>query len=748
MALRQSHKLVVGLDANWKRKIETKLFKESLFFKTQLGPDFPESNPDFYPQRVAKDWGLESKHFATSNAAMVSKRSSDSWTDDLLDDHFKLYYNKVILGKGNNKVLEKLCFMIANSNILDPVAIQSRFLQVWKLMGREDQKNSIFLYFKAVKHQIDSIEYVNRVCREELAMNLDDLNEKYVDEIVEGLLLNSNHLDAEKVVEKYGITARTAYLLSINAIKLNQNPISRFPNNDLVLGNWLGHKIIKHCIEQFKMGKFSLSAVYVMIDDVLNQLDKEKSKVSNGLTDTLIQFYQSQNTMERLDKLILAGIKSPCSTLVNVDTFESLKTTTNRIIQQSPKAIKYPFLNSVIKISAKLAIAEASNKARFSQIVAFTNLIHSQMREMKLYCQSCTYLQLMELFSRTQNLVRVKALFKQSQRRGFIPTVLHYYYLIKTMCDRGSILQAKNTVLEMIEQRVKPTNEICNLLIRAYLLQNVPNVAKAFRLLEQFPNLRIVENNETHNLFSTILLQPEYHADINTWISILIQNKADPSPIVYNTLLKFHHATKNTQSFEDIVKAVTFTGFCNHETIEICLKYYGEFKFAKMVTFWNELHPSLQSQQCHEIALSAAFESNNVSIFRRLSTSMLEKFKNLTQQQCQLLFSQCTILCPSLCHTIIETKMKPNLYSPTKEACLAYLKYVNDDARLVQDFKTYLSISTPKLAKSINDIEYPRLEFDSLKLHTMHVEKKLLEPHYRRIIRKSLQTSQKMKNMQ
>ena len=710
----------------WKRKIAAKRFKQELFFKTKLPIGFPCSDPDLYAERPVYDWkGLVWNEAGVTNQAEPKVTISCLKTKEIdTSNPFELYLH--VMNSGHEvkvELLHKLLNDIADSTVLSTKAKENRFNNVLSYI--KDKTNKDFnSYLKVFKSQIDSLETAQKLCE---AFRVTKLDQECADLIVEGLVANSRFKEAEKFVTEQGISNKSLYLLTM----ANNNLPFNATLNVNKLGSWLTHELIKFVIISVEDHKMSKKDASLFIENIFEQFKDGKAVVPLRLQQRIDHFFQI-NALEdfgetRLNYLVTIAEKDPI-----LRNFEAVREYFLALLSSSYQFTEYQVLNSIVRLACKIALTNVKTKSIISRAAAFAHLVHRRLREWNLYCEDSTYLALMDLFSRTKNVPRVMSCFRQIQRRDRKVLSDHYYYLIKVHCNRGSVLKATIAVQEMIDRRVSPSTEIFNLLVTAYLKQKIPNFSKALNLLGLFPSVQIVANNATHSAFGEALIQNGTEFDMNTWILTLQMISSTPNPIIFKTILQFYRY--QTMKFQFYTDVTISRGFVSTEIFEIILDHYSQFRIAEIEDIWNRVDKSIRSQNCYKIMLEVAFSKRDWSQYSIILDDYISTASH--HSDWQAIFDQLLVLNPIKCKILFLDHILPTKYPICKISIDSFLLLFHDDVELISRVGTYQSMN----GKIPEMIDYPKLEYDLSKLHETHVSKKLLKSHYRRIIRRILQT--------
>ena len=710
----------------WKRKIAAKRFKQELFFNTKLPIGFPSSDPDLYTERPVYDWkGLVWNEAGVINQAEPKVTISCLKTKEIdTSNHFELYLH--VMNSGYDvkaELLHKLLYDIAYSTVLSTKAKEYRFNNVLSYIKDKTNKD-LNSYLKVFKCQIDSLEAAQKVCE---AFCVAKLDRDCADLIVEGLVANSRFKDAEKFVTEQGISNKSIYLLTMANNNLPIHPTL----NVSKLGSWLTHELIKFAIvsvEGFKMPK---KEARLFIENIVEQIKAGKAVVPLRLQQNIDHFFQINASEDfgesRLKHLVTIAEKNPI-----LRNFEAVREYFLALLSSSYQFTEYQVLNSIVRLACKIALTNVKTKSIISRAAAFAHLVHRRLREWNLYCEDSTYLALMDLFSRTKNVPRVMSCFRQIQRRDRKVLSDHYYYLIKVHCNRGSVLKATIAVQEMIDRRVSPSTEIINLLVTAYLKQKIPNVSKALRWLGLFPSFQILANNSTHSVFGEALIKNGTEFDMNTWILTLHMISSTPKPIIFKTILQFYR--NQTMKFQFYTDVTITRGFVSPEILEIILDHYSQFRIEEIQDIWNRVDKSIRSQNCYKIMLEVAFSKRDWPYYSIILNDYIRT--GLHESDWQAIFDQLLVLNPIMCKILFLDHILPNKYPICKISIDSLLLHFQNEVELICSVGTYQKMN----GKTPETIDYPKLEYDLSKLHENHVSKKLLESHYRRIIRRILQT--------
>jgi tetratricopeptide (TPR) repeat protein len=602
-----------------------------------------------------------------------------------------------------------------------------------------------------------------------------------------GLCVNGNPKDAIELLFNYGTCPESYvnhclseifdYYIANEDTEGMMDLFKRVKERRFVLGNYLGHQLLLH-LDSLRSN--NQEKVKNDMADIQNYLTKESNVLTQGIYRTLYSFaFRTKDTeiLKQLEKEIISHdydwqqIKTRVKML---DVCENgneliLDKEFNNSITSSDYLLEYKLLGDIM-----LRYVKDAEKIRDSAIG-----IHS--KDFGLYCsrafttqakalfirthvESEIYLRLMELAANNSNQKRAESLLKQAHRRGMNVTAEHYFHVVDALCNRGSVLQCKDIILDMYKEKIKPSIHIYNRLMKAYLDQKPNqkpsgNFVKAFAILEQFPRIWQTPNNETYSIFFKALLKDKKSSNSVKFIEILAAISASPSVKVFNHLMLQSLKEKNIKGvirYFDLLQQSSENP--NPETFEILITAYKQSnEFKIMFKTWNDLDRKFKNQNGYKQILDAYALKSDVKKFEKEFFD-LKSLKSLDIKTCEdVLENMISLVVPVMAIDFIMTEMKSMGLIPNPEILRALLdldesaknsvdknqaavKSLDEKKELLKD---YIAVVNPKIDKLLEKSIIPWAETDQKKLHDNYVEMDQLFSSTRRESRRRARATNK-----
>jgi pentatricopeptide repeat protein len=623
-----------GTLPRWKMRVRNKKMKERQRYDFTLEESFPHS-----PILQKKNnWGLENSYRKLKEWLgndlqkkynLNLKIQFERAARESKNNHFMLYSlmkrritsdKHLFFGK---EILMNLMRNIVNSTILKEEEKMKRFELVSGRYIKEGHPKNIEFYQNYFQINQRMFKLLDDA---EKALALPGIVESsFIIYIIKGLLMNRNHDCAYEFFFKHHKSCRPE--------ELNQclyelfNYLAKFGNssqmetyfrdaqkNCIPLGNWLGHKFLSYftnCRDQKKTD---------LVLSIFEYLKTTHLDLSLGIIRTLFAYFSKQQNgslPDELQELIcLKGYNSrqlkfgnDLSIALESGNFESF----NLKLHQAMKGgyiLEFPIMNSAVNHFASIAynqhlMEKDTDKLIFAKICAFTYNIHMKSLSLKLHMNLSTLTVLLRLFSMNSNYVRCNSLMKQIHRRGHIATSEQYYWLVNSLCQRGSVIIAFDTLDEMYTKNIMPSIHIYNRIMQAYLDQSPPNFLKALSILESLPRLHQIPNQDTNHIFLKRLKDDDINASkilFNTLSSI----NAVPHVDIFNHMMKIYSAANQ---FDKVLKYFKLLSKSDAEenahSYEILLdSYFRQNEYQPCLLIWKGLPDRLKSTKSFRTIMS------------------------------------------------------------------------------------------------------------------------------------------------
>jgi pentatricopeptide repeat protein len=723
--------------ANWVLKVAKKKQKRQKMFRFSIDEHFPASSE----YTLAKgEWGIQASQEQFQEQQFGDKvpdRCSDNplkgylWSiSQRTINHFVAYgYFKKL--KQNHKVnLMPLLKSVSLSSILSPETKSRRAIEISEMMKKmgHDLNKEYWTYMafsmqELIETRLDALtilktannnsaDILQPICRG-LSMN------KQPDvalRLIEPFLKNWNEVNVQKVV--YPIFE--AYLETDleKCIML----IRKLDHYELKLQPLMAHSILKKIVNQ------ELSNVDDWVSEIVAMLKKD-SKLSPGMYRTLMTYYQNSDNTDRLDELEkeildlgydLYGMKKRLELLEAIDgDWEEADEKIKTCFKEAKYLLEYPVFDKLINVviaEGNESRGDSGELKRFAFACGRASLYHMRNHDLKLYHTNSTFLNLLSLFAQNENPSQCLSLVKKLNRRGMGATSEHYYYLVDAYCSKGSVLLTKAVIDDMYKNNIKPSTEIYNRWIKAFLDQKTPNFSKAFEIILQMPQIKIRISDETLQLVYDKLRKTPVTTQAEKFLEVLVKVKAEPSPLPFNLCMRAYldiNKTEKVLQFYD--KLLNSSCQPDAESAELLMKAYSKDKDLGMVITTFEEMKVPPNLECCYLLFSSLYQNNDFELIDKKWQEMIQK--NVVDSP---------ILDSYLVYLYKQNRFKDmvsvalDLYKERKLfPSVEMLKKIHSQlvGESKQELESYLW-ETPYLAKKVLDIPVLQVESDPYQIHS------------------------------
>ncbi|KAI8899105.1 hypothetical protein BC833DRAFT_587143 [Globomyces pollinis-pini] len=593
------------------------------------------------------------------------------------------------------------------------------------------------LLANAKRHTFQDFSCIKVFLNSMMALNIN--SDTALDTIfVKGLIQNGNVKDALvlfKSTTYISDTQKSIMGYTILNEQLRINDLTGAMSTTLYLfksgfpiGVWTAHRLIKAHINQ-------PSVDYEAIDFILMMLKKQNMVITNGIYQTLLLYYQKTDNLEKLKEIEASIIADKSRVVLNrlterikyqslyndelcdqMDTYFTKQYTTN------PNFIADgPTLSLFVKLYCKLSSREIKGSSLYTQYLAKANLYQMRLAHSKMYNPLESLRILMEAFAKAENDTRCRSLMKIINRKGHRSTANEYYHLIDCYCSRGSVILSKEILDEMYSLRIKPSTEIYNRIIQAYLSQTVPNYVKAFDCLQQMSNANVSINDDTLNLFTDSLWDSNDLESSLQWLTYL----SKPYLTSMNHMIRMYSVRKdgidNVLFYYGVLQDAGLLP--NVFTYEYLIHAYFERKcYDKCIQLYEELieKSMVPTKQLVTDVVSCLQKLKDIDGLKKIKSHLISNLDFDLSNDYLMILLELKLHQDAL--QWIQNEMMSNSITP-KLDLLNILLSAPIESSLKEKLMKSIQYQYPYHAKSIMKLPIPKIGLNPRQLHDLQTRK-------------------------
>jgi pentatricopeptide repeat protein len=730
----------------WVKKMMNRKLKTKQFFRFSVDHHF--ASPDEVPAS-ATDWGMEATRaeFHEQFGIDIPKEAKNNAVAGYVwclsqkpMNHFLAYQYFKKLKPQDTVNLIPLLKSISTSSILHAEVRHLRVKLVSEriVASKQELTREYWVYLglglrELIQTKQDALEFIK-----EANWRTPDI----LQPIVQGLCLNQQPDAAMDLIQPHiskwneDHFFRVTYPIFEAYIKSDLEKamkfVEKFISRGLMLHPLMGNYLLEAIVDQ------DVSDASDWIPKIIQWMKKCKP-LSPGTYRILLSYYKDKDPefLKKLEAEItdlgydLTGMKVRLELMEAVDgELEEADVLMKSVLKSRTYLIEYPVLDKFMNAhidEVDAARGKESKNDQMGRSCALANVYHMRNHALKLYHTNKTFLRLLDMFAQNENAKRCLSLVKKINRRGLGATSDHYYYLVDAYCARGSVLLAKEMIDDMYRNKLKPSIQIYNRWIQAYLDQRKPNYAKAISILKQLPALNQPLSQSTFELFYQKLRKNPTVEDTTRFMETLIDLKVQPSATPFNLCMLAHFKKQNyDRVFEYYDKILSTTAKPDSESFEILIQcYLAEDNLDMAISTFEEMtaEPS---------------EKSSVMIFNCLKKT--RQFQKIDEIWARL--AQNKTFTGFVVDAYLHCLLHQERYAEMQEIALALIKdEVYPSVSMLQQIRNRLDEETrrkwdeqlwkhPLLAKQVMGIPVLHVESDSLAMHSRFV---FLLNEYKRI---------------